>query len=115
MKIWTESKEDSWNKSKTKKDKRNKEIQRERQSGRKLETERKEKDEKRKESEREEGEEGETERVKKEKRKGEKENTKRSKVQTERDLDYFHIKHVFFPIITVTSHPPQIGMFLLGR
>ena len=57
---------------------------------------------------REEGKEGETERVKKE-------NMKRSKVQTERDLDYFHIKHVFFPIITVTSHPPQIGMFLLGR
>lgn len=64
---------------------------------------------------REEGKEGETERVKKEKRKGKKENMKRSKVQTERDLDYFHIKHVFFPIITVTSHPPQIGMFLLGR
>ena len=64
---------------------------------------------------REEGKERETERVKKEKRKGKKENMKRSKVQTERDLDYFHIKHVFFPIITVTSHPPQIGMFLLGR
>ena len=64
---------------------------------------------------REEGKEGETERVKKEKRKGKKENMKRSKVQTERDLDYFRIKCVFFPIITVTSQPPQIGMFLLGR
>lgn len=70
---------------------------------------------KKEESEREGGKEGETGRVKKEKGKGEKENTKRSKVQTERDLDYFHIKYVFFPIITVTSHPPQIGMFLLGR
>ena len=64
---------------------------------------------------REEGKEGETERVKKEKRKGKKENMKRYKVQTERDLYYFRIKCVFFPIITVTSQPPQIGMFLLGR
>lgn len=38
------------------------------------------------------------------------------RAQAERDLEYFQIKPVFFfPIITVTSYPPKVGMFLLGR
>lgn len=50
-------------------------------------------------------------------------NGRRKKKKMERDSEYklketsaiFTLSMSFFPIITVTSYPPKVGMFLLGR